>query len=61
MKGTTEPGNGNKDPITVEMIKSIFIEMFKEQEETLIETAKSTLANRRIEKLLIKQKTFNSI
>ena len=61
MKGTIEPGNGNKDPITVEMIKSIFVEMFKEEEETLIETAKSTLANRRIEKLLIKQKTFNSI
>ena len=61
MKGTIEPGNGNKDPITVEMIKSIFVEMFQEQKETLIESAKSTLANRRIEKLLIKQKTFNSI
>ena len=48
----TNPGNNGNGPTTDEVIKSIFIEMFK-KEKILIETVKFTsiLINQRIEKL----------
>lgn len=50
----TNPGNNGNSPTTVEVIKSIFIEMFK-KEKTLTETVKSAyiLINKRIETLAV--------
>ena len=53
MKDVSEEGNNRNNPINVEVMKSIFIEMLRKREEILLEhiNSVSTPTNQRIEKL----------
>ena len=53
-KDVVETGHDSNDVITIDTIKSIFQEMFQQQEKALIETVNSVslVTNQRIDKLL---------
>ena len=52
-KDAAETGHGANDVITIDTIKSIFQEMFQQQEKVLTETVNSALlvTNQRIDKM----------